>query len=125
MRGAGRGSRRGLSVVPGRGRADTPDLVGSLEDRITAAASELQAMREAVIGLARAAEQPASAEEPVQPRLLTVAQAAAALGLGESTVHGLIRRGLLGSRKIGSARRVPVADLDAFVNGLPVEPRGA
>lgn len=125
MRRAGRRSGAGLAVLPGREGPGAADLVGSLEDRIAAAASELQAMRDAVTVLARASERPESAEEPVAPRLLTVPQAAAALGLGESAVHGLIRSGRLGSRKIGSARQVPLADLDPFVNGLPVEPRGA
>lgn len=126
MRRAGRRTSAGLAVVPGRERAGAADLVGSLEDRIAAAANELQAMRDAVTVLARASERvDPAAEEPVAPRLLTVPQAAAALGLGESTVHGLIRSGRLGSRKIGSARRVPLADLDAFVNGLPGEPQGA
>ncbi|MHB1928116.1 MAG: helix-turn-helix domain-containing protein [Acidimicrobiales bacterium] len=44
------------------------------------------------------------------PKLLTVPQAAAALGVGQSTVHNLICTGELGSRKPGGSRRIPVED---------------
>jgi excisionase family DNA binding protein len=94
------------------------DLVARLEQRVIAASRELEAIREDLARLVEVAVSPAVGEAPVAPLLLTVGQAAAALGLGESTVHGLIRSGELGSRKIG-ARRVPVAELDAFVARLP------
>lgn len=116
----------GLSVLRSAGREAGSAGMERLEDRIAAAAGELQAIRDELAGLARLAvrEEPVEAP-PVLPRLLTVPQAATALGLGESTVHGLIRRGLLGSRKVGSARRIPVEDLDAFVSRLPSASRGA
>lgn len=55
---------------------------------------------------------------PPEPLLLTVAEAAALLGLGRTTLYELILRGDLMTVKIGRARRVPVASLQQFVASL-------
>ena len=51
-------------------------------------------------------------------RLLTVPEAARALGLGRSTVYELIGAGRLEVVHIGRAARVPVDALDSFVATL-------
>lgn len=50
--------------------------------------------------------------------LLTPVQAAQALGVGRSTVYELMREQTLPSVRIGSARRIRVADLEAYVAEL-------
>jgi excisionase family DNA binding protein len=50
--------------------------------------------------------------------LLTVAEAAAALGLGRSKLYQLLDAGEIESVKIGKARRVPTAALEMYVNRL-------
>lgn len=122
MRRSGMVRARSFAVIPGEGRAGRRELVAELEDRLTATAREIDEIRAQVVRLLQAAEREGVPDgPPVSARLLTVARAAVALGLGESTVHSLIRTGHLGSRKIGGARRVPFADLDAFVSRLPSE----
>ena len=54
----------------------------------------------------------------MDPLLLTPVQAAQALGVGRSTVYELMREQTLRSVRIGSARRIRVADLEAYVAGL-------
>ena len=113
-----------LSIVmdPGAGAGRA---MARLDERLAAAATELKDIRSEIAALARqASAMESAAPRPITPRLLTVAQAAAALGLGESTVHGLIRSGKLHSRLIGTSRRVAVDDLDDFVNGLAVASGG-
>jgi excisionase family DNA binding protein len=56
---------------------------------------------------------------PVVHLLLTPEQAAEALGLGRTLVYELIRTGRLTSVRIGRARRIPIASLEAFVAALP------
>lgn len=113
---------RSFVVIPGQGRPSRRELMSDLEDRLAAAAREIEEVRAEFGRLVEVVERDDEQDGPaVAARLLTVAQAAAALGLGESTVHGLIRSGELGSRKIGGARRVPVTDLDAFVSRLSAE----
>ena len=58
-------------------------------------------------------------------QLLTVGQTAALLGIGQSTVHQMIRDGRLGSRKIGTARRIPLSEIESFISGLPGQRIGA
>jgi len=54
--------------------------------------------------------------------LITVSQAAQRLGLGRSFVYlHFIRTGALRSIRVGSARRVLVSDLSAFVERLKSE----
>ena len=50
--------------------------------------------------------------------LLTITQAASELSISRSTVYELVASGQLESVRIGRARRVPRAALDAFVEGL-------
>jgi excisionase family DNA binding protein len=57
----------------------------------------------------------------VAPRLLTTEQAAAALGVSPETVKRLIKNGDLQSRLIGSARRIPVEAVEAYVMTLPAD----
>jgi excisionase family DNA binding protein len=47
--------------------------------------------------------------------LLTIPEAALALGIGRSLCYELVLRGELPSIKLGRARRIPVASLEAFV----------
>lgn len=55
--------------------------------------------------------------------LLTVEEAAQRLGIGRTTVFGLIRRGALGSVTVGRRRLVPVGAIEEYVAGL-LEPPG-
>jgi excisionase family DNA binding protein len=50
--------------------------------------------------------------------LLTPEEAAQRLALSRTTIYELIRTGELRSVKVGRARRIPVAALGEFVNGL-------
>jgi len=53
------------------------------------------------------------------PRLLlTPEEAAVVLGVGRTTLYGLLAAGALASVQIGRPRRVPVAALDRYVEGL-------
>ena len=106
-------------------RCPTPaQLLAEVVASLAEAAAQLEVLRAQVVDQA---SQPAEPADPqgMHPRLLTVRQAAAALGVGQSTVHNLIRSGELGSRKIGGSRRVPVEELDAFIAGLPGQQVGA
>ncbi len=55
-------------------------------------------------------------EHDAQPLLHTVAEAAAALKLSRSVTYLLVASGQLKSVKIGRARRITNADLQAFVD---------
>ena len=57
--------------------------------------------------------------------LLTVAEAAELLDLDRSRVYGLIRQGELGSVRIRSCRRVPVAAVEDYQQATVRERRGA
>lgn len=48
--------------------------------------------------------------------LLTPEQAAAALNINRSTLYGLLMRGDLPSFTIGRSRRIPVAELEQWIN---------
>ncbi|MEV6924034.1 helix-turn-helix domain-containing protein [Dactylosporangium sp. NPDC051485] len=54
----------------------------------------------------------------LEPLLLTVEEAGAALRLSKGTVKKLIRSGELDSVKIGASRRIPADDLAAYVKQL-------
>jgi excisionase family DNA binding protein len=102
------------------------ELLQRIEAHLTEAASGLEVLKAQIAVLnAPTPAPPVAGVGSVQPKLLTVRQTAAVLGVGQSTVHNLIRTGELGSRKIGGARRVPVEDLDAFVARLPSRRLGA
>ena len=51
----------------------------------------------------------------VVPVLLTVRQAAAMLGVSRTTLYPLVMSGKIGSLTIGSCRRIPVAEVERFV----------
>jgi excisionase family DNA binding protein len=52
------------------------------------------------------------------PLLVTVVDAAAILGVGRTTLYQLINRGELRPVHIGRSLRVPVAELEHFVEAL-------
>jgi excisionase family DNA binding protein len=52
------------------------------------------------------------------PLLVTVVEAAAILGVGRTKVYELIDRGQLRPVHIGRSLRVPVAELEEFVEAL-------
>ncbi|MFL6238639.1 MAG: helix-turn-helix domain-containing protein [Actinomycetes bacterium] len=54
----------------------------------------------------------------MNPLLLTAEQAAEALGVGRTTVYGLLRSGLLKSVRVGRLRRIPASALTEFVGRL-------
>jgi excisionase family DNA binding protein len=57
-------------------------------------------------------------ESGVPVLLVCPEDAARALGIGRTKVYELIRSGALRSVRVGGLRRVPVAALAEFVNGL-------
>lgn len=57
-------------------------------------------------------------EGRVEKMLLTVSEAAAALGMGRSFVYQLVTTGELPSVKLGKNRRVPVVELEKYVQRL-------
>jgi excisionase family DNA binding protein len=57
----------------------------------------------------------------MEQQLLTVPEVMAVLRLGRCTVYDLMRSGRLESIKVGRARRVPAAAVDAFVCQLREE----
>lgn len=52
------------------------------------------------------------------PLLLTVVEAARLLGVGRSTAYELLASGELESVHIGRSRRIPVAAVESYVDGL-------
>lgn len=50
--------------------------------------------------------------------LYTPTEAAAALGIGRSSLYVLLAQGAIASVRIGGSRRIPVTALDDFVAGL-------
>ncbi|MBA3744617.1 helix-turn-helix domain-containing protein [Sporichthya sp.] len=56
--------------------------------------------------------------EPRRRLVLTVEEAADLLGVGRTTMYGLIQNGAVESVRIGRLRRVPADALTAFVTGL-------
>lgn len=55
-------------------------------------------------------------EPSIEPMLLTVSQVAATLNLGRSKVYELIRYEGLPTVKLGAATRVPLKELEAWLN---------
>jgi excisionase family DNA binding protein len=107
-----------LSAIPGRAGVTAQDLAGRLEARLANVVVELEGLRTEIAALAAFAWTPTNGSN-VAPKLLTVRQAATMLGVGQSTVHHLIRTGRLASRKLAGSRRVAVVDVDAFIASLP------
>ena len=50
-----------------------------------------------------------------EPRVATVERAAELLGIGRTTIFGLIANGTLRSLKIGSRRLIPLQAIDEFI----------
>jgi excisionase family DNA binding protein len=89
-------------------------------EAIRAAASRIAAVEldlaEARTALAAAEAAVAAAKQSVPvPNAYTTEQVAQSLGLSRSTVAEMVRRGDIRSVKLGGARRVFRADLDAYI----------
>jgi excisionase family DNA binding protein len=93
------------------------DSLRTLTTRATTLLAELAA---AVAEIQAVAAEVPAVDPPaaVSRSLLTVGQAAEALGLSRSAVYTLIGSGSLGSVRIGSRRRIPAAAVDAYVAAL-------
>jgi len=63
------------------------------------------------------ARSPARARTPT-PLLLRIRDVAALLSMSESATYDLVYRGELPSVYIGSARRIRMSDLEAYIAGL-------
>lgn len=70
---------------------------------------------------------PQTPPTPTQPPrlMLTVEQAAEALGIGRTAVFALIKAGEIETVRIGRLRRVPVDAIAAYTNRLRVEQHAA
>jgi excisionase family DNA binding protein len=77
----------------------------------------LAAVRDEVRKVLGEAQRP----EASGPLLVTVAQAAEALALGQTEVYRLLQSGELASVKVGRARRVVAASLQQYVQRLEAE----
>lgn len=55
---------------------------------------------------------------PPSQLLLTAEQAAGSLAICRTKIYELLRSGQLKSVQIGTSRRIPVADLEAYIQGL-------
>jgi excisionase family DNA binding protein len=60
-------------------------------------------------------------QPPGRELLVTIREAGRRLGIGRSKTYELLRDGALSSVRIGSARRIVVADLEEFVRRLKEE----
>jgi len=89
--------------VVDRLRTEVEGIIAHLED----VRGDLEALGEVTSRL--------PTQSAVPRRLLTVAEAADALAVCQTTVKRLVASGQIESRKIGAARRIPVEALDAFV----------
>jgi excisionase family DNA binding protein len=61
-------------------------------------------------------DQQATTTTQLPPLLVRVNEAARLLGLGRSTIYQLVESGELPSVRIGTARRIPLAALEQWVN---------
>ena len=114
-----------LLRVQGPAVVSPEQLVERIEARLAEVVVELDAAKAELAELAALACASPGQEAGRGPQLLTVGQTATLLGLGQSTVHQMIRDGRLGSCKIGNSRRIPMAEIEAFVSGLPGQRIGA
>lgn len=60
---------------------------------------------------------------PATPLLLTVEEAARAIGVGRSLMYELIGAGVIQTVRIGRLRRIHLDDLRTYVDGLRSAPR--
>ncbi len=114
-----------LAAVRATAATAPADLVARIGGRLADAAVELEALKAEVAELAALAYAPRSKHGGSGLQLLTVSQAATLLGIGQSTVHQMIRDGRLGSCKIGNSRRIPLSGIESFISGLPGRRIGA
>ena len=114
-----------LAAVHGSPATAPADLVARIEGRLADAVAELEALKAEVAELAALACTPRFQEGSGSPQLLTVSQTATRLGIGQSTVHQMIREGRLRSFKIGNSRRIPLSGIEAFISELPGRRIGA
>jgi excisionase family DNA binding protein len=114
-----------LSAVEDTPTKTTAELAEGIQTRLAGAVVELEALRLEVAELAALACAPPASDRRVGIQLLTVRQTAVLLGLGQSTVHQMIRDGRLGSCKIGNSRRVPMTEIETFLSSLPGRRIGA
>lgn len=62
------------------------------------------------------------ASQPLAPRrMLTVEQAADALGIGRTTTYALVKTGELESVRIGRLRRIPADAINAYTARLQAD----
>ena len=61
---------------------------------------------------------PGAASPAVTKLLLSPAEAAAALGVGRTTLYGLLSSGALASVRIGALRRIPLGALERYLATL-------
>lgn len=59
--------------------------------------------------------------QPTPRRMLSVEQAAEALGIGRTTTYALVKSGQLESVLIGRLRRIPADAIDAYTTRLEAE----
>jgi excisionase family DNA binding protein len=114
-----------LVPVQGTTAISPAQLAERIEARLAEAVVELDAAKAELADLAALALSSPGPEGGQGPQLLTVSQTAALLGLGQSTIHQMIRDGRLGSCKIGNSRRIPMTEIETFVSGLPGQRKGA
>jgi excisionase family DNA binding protein len=62
-----------------------------------------------------------STDQPAPRLMLTVEQAAEALGIGRTTTFALVKSGELESVRIGRLRRVPAEGIETYTNRLMAE----
>jgi excisionase family DNA binding protein len=62
---------------------------------------------------------------PVAPLLISIAEAAKALGIGRTTLYGLITGGRITPVRIGGRTLVPITEMQRFVSSLDAAGRPA
>ena len=67
----------------------------------------------------RPARRPGKPQPPAQPQFITIADAAARLGVSEKTIRRWIARGKLAAVRAGSQIRIPIGAFLQFIGTLP------
>lgn len=65
------------------------------------------------------AQRPTKSKPKTQPQFITIADAAARLGVSEKTIRRWIAAGRLAAVRMGSHIRIPLGALLHFIGGLP------
>lgn len=122
MRGSPLPSGSGLSADPARLAAHVAVALGNHLDRMRkdhqAVPSGLEELAALCRAWARGNASTTAAPPAVARQVLTVAEAAGALSVSESTVKRLIASGDLAAVSIGGSRRVPVTAITAYLDRL-------